>query len=74
VATFTGRLELHLSSPYTLPWCGKEELLRLSFTIDVVQLIELLKHFSTSLSLCRSEETLEVRKKGCKEYKDVKAS
>jgi hypothetical protein len=50
VAKVTGRLELHLYSPYTLPLRGQEKLLRLSFTIDVEQLIELLKHFSTALS------------------------
>jgi hypothetical protein len=50
VATFTGRLELHPSCTYALPWSGKEELLLLSFTINVVQLIDMLKHFSTPLS------------------------
>jgi len=43
-------LQLHLLFPYAPPCFGQEKLLRLSFNMDVVQLIELLKHFSTTLS------------------------
>jgi hypothetical protein len=55
-------MKLNLFSSYTLPWRGQEKLLRVSLIIDVVQLIELLKHLFTSLSSGLKKRLLSAKK------------
>jgi hypothetical protein len=70
-AKVIGSMELNLFSSYTLPWRGQEKLLRVSLIIDVVELIELLKHLFTSL-FSGLKKCLSSAKKGAKKqgYKD----